>query len=123
MTRNKPNSKYMYIPIRIVWILYHYQLYLLQATAKAHALSWYDNIYKVNTDNLNIELELPFHILVEEGKHASITDMNGDGYYTPGYDVNVRTNDAWGLRDVIRTGELFSAQFEAWMAKVRRLRI
>jgi len=97
----------------------HYQLYLLQVTAKAHALSWYDNIYKLDTENLNYELELPFHIMVEEGKHASVSDMNGDGYYTPGYDVNVRTNDAWGLRDVMRTGELFSAQFEAWMAKVR----
>ena len=98
----------------------HYQLYLLQTTAKAHALAWYDNIYKVNPDNFNHELHLPFHIMVEEGKHASISDMNGDGYYTPGYDVNVRTNDAWGLRDVIRTGELFSSHFEAWMAKVRR---
>jgi hypothetical protein len=97
----------------------HYQLYLIQTTAKAHALSWYDNIYKVNKDNLNTELEIPFHIMVEEGKHASVSDMNGDGYYTPGYDVNVRTNDAWGLRDVIRTGELFSSQFMAWMAKVR----
>ncbi len=98
----------------------HYQLYLLQTTAKAHALAWYDNIYKVDTDNYNHELHLPFHIMVEEGKHASISDMNGDGYYTPGYDVNVRTNDAWGLRDVIRTGELFSSKFESWMAKVRR---
>ncbi len=98
----------------------HYILYLIQTTAKAHALAWYDNIYKVDPDNLNFELELPFHIMVEEGKHASVSDMNGDGYYTPGYDVNVRTNDAWGLRDVIRTGELFSAEFEAWMAKVRR---
>ena len=98
----------------------HYQLYLLQATAKAHALPWYDNIYKVDTENLNFELQLPFHIMVEEGKHASVTDMNGDGYYTPGYDVNVRTNDAWGLRDVIRTGELFSSQFEAYMAKIRK---
>jgi hypothetical protein len=74
----------------------------------------------VNTDSYNHELFLPFHIMVEEGKHASISDMNADGYYTPGYDVNVRTNDAWGMRDVIRTGELFSSQFEAWMAKVRR---
>ncbi len=97
-----------------------YQLYLLQVTAKAHALMWYDNIYKVNRDNLNEELELPFHIFVEEGKHASITDMNADGYYTPGYDVNVRRNDAWGLRDVIRTGALFSPKFEGWMAKVRQ---
>ena len=98
----------------------NYQLYLLQTTAKAHALDWYDNIYKLDTDNYNHELHLPFHIMVEEGKHASISDMNGDGYYTPGYDVNVRTNDAWGLRDVIRTGELFSSKFESWMAKVRR---
>ena len=98
----------------------HYQLYLLQATAKAHALPWYDNIYRVNPENLNFELQLPFHIMVEEGKHASVSDMNGDGYYTPGYDVNVRTNDAWGLRDVIRTGELFSSEFEGWMAKVRK---
>ena len=98
----------------------HYYLYLIQATGKAHALMWYDNIYHMNMDNLNIELQLPFHILVEEGKHASVTDMNGDGYYTPGYDVNIRMNDAWGLRDVIRTGELFSPKFESWMAKVRR---
>jgi len=97
----------------------HYQLYLLQFTGKAHALAWYDHIYEVDRDNLNEELVLPFHVLVEEGKHASITDMNSDGYYTPGYDVNVRTNDAWGLRDIIRTGGLFSPRFEAWMAKIR----
>lgn len=98
----------------------HYYLYLIQAIGKAHALIWYDNIYHVNAENLNHELQLPFHILVEEGKHASCTDMNGDGYYTPGYDVNIRMNDAWGLRDVIRTGQLFSSKFEAWMAKPRK---
>jgi hypothetical protein len=58
-------------------------------------------------------------ILVEEGKHASCTDKNGDGYYTPGYDVNERINDAWGLRDVIRTGMLASGDFQSWMAKPR----
>lgn len=97
-----------------------YQLYLIQSVGKAHALMWYDHIYNVNIDNLNYELKMPFHILVEEGKHASITDMNGDGYYTPGYDVSERKNDAWGLRDIIRTGDLFSAEFKSWMAKVRR---
>lgn len=97
-----------------------YELILIHVTAKAHALSWYDNIYKLDSLSTDFELNLPFHILVEEGKHASCTDMNGDGYYTPGYDVNVRTNDAWGLRDVIRTGELFSPEFRGWMAKVRR---
>ncbi len=97
---------------------YYYALILLQVTAKAHALPWYDNIY--NIDLKSTELKLPFHILVEEGKHASCTDINGDGVYTPGYDVNVRTNDAWGMRDIIRTGSLFTAEFQSYMAKTRR---
>ncbi len=97
-----------------------YYIYFVRVTAKAHALEWYDNIYEINTKNLFYELNLPFNILVEEGKHASCTDMNGDGYYTPGYDVNVRKNDAWGVRDVIRSGDLFSSGFDSYMAKVRR---
>lgn len=96
----------------------HYAIIFVRSTGKAHALDWYDNIYEV--DELFLELELPFNILVEEGKHASCTDMNGDGYYTPGYDVNVRKNDAWGLRDIMRSGDLFSANFQSYMAKVRR---
>ena len=74
----------------------------------------------MDTSSVDYELEIPFHILIEEGKHASCPDMNGDGYYTPGYDVNVRTNDAWGVRDVMRTGELFSSYFYQWMIKVRK---
>lgn len=96
----------------------YYTFVFLQAIGKAHALSWYDNIYSIDTSAF--ETKLPFHILVEEGKHASCTDMNGDGYYTPGYDVNQRTNDAWGVRDVIRTGTLFSSSFESYMQKFRR---
>ena len=99
---------------------YRYALLFLQATGTAHIVDWYKNIYSLDTTNFDYELKLPFHILVEEGKHASCTDMNGDGYYTPGYDVNVHVNDAWGLRDVIRTGTLFSSQFYGWMTKVRR---
>ncbi len=98
--------------------LTEYFLVLLQVTAKAHALEWYDNIYNVDIEAL--ETSLPFTILVEEGKHASCTDVNGDGYYTPGYDVNIRKNDAWGLRDVIRSGELFTAQYQAYMSKIRK---
>lgn len=97
-----------------------YVIFLLRITAKAHALEWYDNIYQIDINNIYYEFSLPFNILVEEGKHASCTDMNGDGYYTPGYDVNVRKNDAWGLRDIIRSGELFSSDFQSWMAKVRK---
>lgn len=97
-----------------------YAIFFIRVTAKAHALNWYDNIYEIDLDNPDYALALPFTILVEEGKHASCSDMNGDGYYTPGYDVNVRTNDAWGVRDVIRSGTLFSANFASYMAKVRR---
>ncbi len=98
----------------------HYIAFFIKVTAKAHALEWYDNIFEIDSERPEYDLSLPFHVLVEEGKHASCSDMNGDGYYTPGYDVNVRKNDAWGIRDVIRGGELFSSDFQSWMAKVRR---
>jgi hypothetical protein len=75
---------------------------------------WYDNTLMMDPDT-----RFPLTILVEEGKHASCTDKNGDGYYTPGYDVNQRVNDAWGVRDIIRGGGLFSGGFESWFAKVR----
>ena len=82
--------------------------------AKAHGVNWYDNTLVVDE-----ETKFPITLLVEEGKHASCTDKNGDGYFTPGYDVNRRVNDAWGVRDVIRGGGLFSGGFESWFAKVR----
>ncbi len=94
-----------------------YGLALIHANALAHGLSWYDNTLETDTDTV-----FPLTILVEEGKHASCTDKNGDGYYTPGYDVNRRVNDAWGVRDVMRTGALFTGGFESWLAKVRRPR-
>jgi hypothetical protein len=94
-----------------------FQLIILEVTGKAHALAWYDNIWSV--DPHAIEVKLPMHIHVEEGKHASCPDINGDGYYTPGYDVNVRTNDAWGIRDVIRTGTLFASEYHTYYSKVR----
>jgi hypothetical protein len=91
-----------------------YSLIVLKAVAKAHGVLWYDNTLMMDPD-----ARFPLTLLVEEGKHASCTDKNGDGYYTPGYDVNQRVNDAWGVRDVIRGGGLFSGGFESWFAKVR----
>ncbi len=91
-----------------------YSLVVLKAVAKAHGVLWYDNTLMMDPDT-----RFPLTILVEEGKHASCTDKNGDGYYTPGYDVNQRVNDAWGVRDIIRGGGLFSGGFESWFAKVR----
>ena len=87
---------------------------VMRVNAKAHGILWYDN-----TLNIDVYSVFPMTILVEEGKHASCTDKNGDGFYTPGYDTNERINDAWGVRDVIRSGMLASGGFQSWMAKVR----
>jgi hypothetical protein len=92
-----------------------YVMGILRTTGEAHGLEWYFNV--LDTDDYT---QFPMHLLVEEGKHGMCTDKNGDGYYTPGFDVNVRVNDAWGVRDIIRQGALFTGGFEAWMAKVRR---
>jgi hypothetical protein len=86
-----------------------------RVTGEAHGNPWYYNVLDVDDETV-----LPIHVLVEEGKHGTATDRNADGYFTPGYDVSIRTNDAWGVRDTIRGGRLFSGAFEAWMAKVRR---
>jgi hypothetical protein len=68
-----------------------YVIAVWKIVGKAHGVLWYDNTLEVDDDT-----SFPIRILVEEGKHASCTDKNGDGYYTPGYDVNKRINDAWG---------------------------
>lgn len=91
-----------------------YGIAIARVNAKAHGILWYDNTLDVDEYT-----RFPMVILVEEGKHASCTDKNGDGYFTPGYDVNQRVNDAWGVRDVMRTGTLFSGGFQSWFAKVR----
>lgn len=91
-----------------------YGISIQRVIGKAHGILWYDNTLDTDYDT-----SYPIHVLVEEGKHASCTDKNGDGYYTPGYDVNTRVNDAWGVRDVMRTGALFTGGFQSWLAKVR----
>ncbi len=91
-----------------------YGIVISLVNAKAHGILWYDN-----TLESDMYSRFPMHILVEEGKHASCTDKNGDGQYTPGYDVNRRVNDAWGVRDVMRTGALFTGGFQGWFAKTR----
>ena len=93
----------------------NYVIAVTRASGQAHGLVWFWNV--LETDDYS---QFPLHLLVEEGKHAFATDKNGDGVFTKGYDVNVRINDAWGARDIIRTGMLFSGGYESWMTKVRR---
>mgnify|MGYP003580880540 CR=1 FL=1 len=93
----------------------NYVIGVRRVSGQAHGLVWFWNV--LNTDEYT---QFPMHLLIEEGKHAVATDKNGDGVFTKGYDVNVRINDAWGARDIIRTGMLFSGGYESWMTKVRR---
>jgi hypothetical protein len=78
-------------------------------------MQWYDNTLGVDEYT-----RFPMHLLVEEGKHATCTDKNADGYYTPNYDVNRRVNDAWAVRDVIRGGTLYTGGYQSWVSKVRQ---
>lgn len=91
-----------------------YRIRVENVNGRAHGLYWYNNLHVVD-----IYTKFPVTVLIEEGKHASCPDANGDGVYTPSYDVNVRTNDAWGIRDIIRGGTLFSGGYQSWMTKVR----
>ncbi len=91
-----------------------YQLRLTRVVGFAHGVDWYNNILDVKSDT-----RLPVRLLVEEAKHATCPDRNGDGVYTPGYDVNVNVNDAWGVRDVLGSGSLLGSSFQAAMAKPR----
>jgi hypothetical protein len=92
-----------------------WRIVLRELSGKAHGVVWYDNVLEVDEFT-----RLPAHVLIEEGKHATATDQNGDGVFTPGVDVNRRINDAWGVRDIYRAGLLFTGGYEAWMTKRRQ---
>jgi hypothetical protein len=78
-----------------------YIFVITQVTGKAHGIVWF-----WNTSDTDVDSRFPMTLLVEEGKHALATDKNADGYFTPAYDVSRHVNDAWGIRDNMRTGTL-----------------
>jgi hypothetical protein len=84
----------------------------------AHGVTWYGN--QLDIGDKEKDTSLPITLLVEEGKHATSPDRNADGFYSPGYDVNRRYTDAWGVRDLIGSGQLGSAKYEGSMTKPRR---
>jgi len=96
----------------------------------AHGLGWYNNALELNYDEHpkksrfreDDHVVLPPYVLVEEGKHASSPDRNGDGVYTPGYDVTHYPRDAWGIRDSLAGKYLPGSAFAAHMAKKRTAR-
>jgi len=92
----------------------NYGIEVKRVIARAHGLYWFENAL-----NVDAQTTFPISILIEEGKHANCTDKNADGVYTPGFDVTEKVNDAWGVRDIISSGRLYSGGFQAWMAKQR----
>lgn len=86
--------------------------------ADAHASHDARETLTVMSHDMMREKLFPLTFLVEEGKHGVCPDRNGDGVYTPGYDVNQFVNDAWGLRDSLGSGHLGS-EYRAEMTKVR----
>lgn len=91
------------------------RLEIAHITGFAHGLEWVYNRLAVEAPRRSGgaksarllkagDLLLPVTVLVEEGKHASSPDRNGDGVFTPGYDVNERVAEAWGVRDNFGSG-------------------
>jgi hypothetical protein len=93
----------------------NYIVVVTRVSGLAHGIVWFWNVSETDGDS-----KFPMHLLVEEGKHALATDKNADGYFTPGYDVSRYVNDAWGVRDNMRTGALATGGYQAWMTKVRQ---
>ncbi len=87
----------------------------------AHGSDWYTNTLEVEETAVD-DVVLPIHVLVEEGKHASAPDRNADGWFTPGYDSTLNTNDAWGIRDTLRNNRLGSRGYRSENAKDRSAR-
>ncbi len=75
---------------------------------------WYANELAVEAGT-----RLPITIFVEQGTHATAPDRNADGLFTVGHDINRRTGDAWGLRD-LEAGVLMAGKFDASMFKPRQ---
>jgi len=75
---------------------------------------WYANELAVESGT-----KLPITILVEQGTHATAPDRNADGLFTVGHDINRRTGDAWGIRD-LEAGVLMAGEFDTSMFKPRQ---
>ena len=75
---------------------------------------WYANELAVGAGT-----RLPITLFIEQGTHATGPDRNGDGLFTVGHDINRRTADAWGIRD-LEAGALMAGRFDVSMFKPRQ---
>lgn len=96
----------------------YYVAHISRVIGAAHGVTWYGNQLDIGGGERHTSL--PITLLIEEGKHATTPDRNADGFYSPGYDVNRRYTDAWGVRDLLGSGALGSPGYEGAMTKPRR---
>ncbi|MEO2195958.1 MAG: hypothetical protein ABGY72_07690 [bacterium] len=68
---------------------------IARVAGHAHGSGWYTNELVVDEP-----IALPVRVLIEQGKHSTSPDRDGNGHYVAGYDVNRHPRDAWGTRDV-----------------------
>jgi hypothetical protein len=92
--------------------------YVSSVIGWAHGSDLYDNRLDLTKEFAAFDVSLPVTVLVEENKHATAPDRNGDGELTLGYDINRAVRDAWGIRDSFASG-LAGASYESYMTKRR----
>jgi hypothetical protein len=94
-----------------------YSALLESASGASHGVAWYTSVLDVFKAR---DTEFPLTVLVEENKHASSPDRDGDGVYMPHYDINVSSNDGWGVRDIAGTGTLGSPAYRTEQSRLVR---
>ncbi|OGC92546.1 MAG: hypothetical protein A2142_09745 [candidate division Zixibacteria bacterium RBG_16_48_11] len=56
------------------------------------------------------------HLLAELGGHSQAPDLNGNGVFEPGVDVNWHTEHFWGTRDIQAiSGQGSTSKYQTWM--------
>ncbi|MEZ5290944.1 MAG: hypothetical protein R2745_07680 [Vicinamibacterales bacterium] len=98
-----------------------YSVYLVAIKSHAHGLDLFSNWLDISSEpSAWHRVAMPPTLFVEEGKHAMAPDANADGLYTPGFDTTRNLNEAWGVRDVTSSGDLFPPAYRGFMTKGRR---
>jgi hypothetical protein len=92
-----------------------------QLIGAGHGILAANGIYQT-FDGTSLGLELPLFVFVELGKHATAPDVDGNGFFTPGLDINAHLDAAkiWGVRDTLGTTDSQLRPYETAMTVPRR---
>ena len=87
----------------------------------AHGMLAPNNTYLI-LDDKGYPVELPLLAMVELGKHATASDVNRDGVFTPGQDENYFKESAkvWGIRDAFGTKDTHFLLYDGSMMAPRQ---